>query len=173
MSISNSFTVNAQATTAIENWFEASIETNAFLDESFKHEFPEWWEQLSDAHKAAKWVRYDVGPWNTKAVVYKKHSTDHMDTGDIGPTSIYTLPSLDQGGYLDVTRLYYPPRSIVIGFFSLLWHFVTESIPRLMNPPQSFKEAHLTPGRVSVVSYFPQTSYAQLKNKPEHQQKWS
>lgn len=171
MSVSNSFTVNSQATTAIENWFEDSIETNAFLDEVFKHEFPEWWQQLSSAHKAARWVRHDVGPWNAKAIVFKKHSTDHIDTGDIGPTAIYTLPSLDQGAYLDLadlqTRLYYAPRSIVIGFFGLLWHFVTESTPRLMDPPQAFKDAHLTPGRVSVVSFFPQTSFAQLKNKPE------
>lgn len=126
---------------------------------------------LSEAHKAAKWVRYDVGPWNTKAVVYKKHSTDHMYTGDIGPTSIYTLPCFDQGSYLDVmdlqTQLYYLFHSMVIRFFSLLWHFVTESIPRLMNPPQAFKDVHLTPGRVAVVSYLPQTSFAQLKNKPE------
>lgn len=171
MSVSAAFTANAQAASAIEDWYHDTIESNAYLDELFKHEFPDWWESFSTAQKAARWTKHEIGAHNTKAVVYKKHSTDHIDTGDIGPTMIFVLPNLDQGGYLDLvdleTRLYYGPGSVVIGWFGYLWHFVTESRSRCIEPLQEFKDAHLTPGRISIVSYFPETSYAQLKNKPE------
>lgn len=170
MSTSGAFKENTQATPAIEDWYKDSIQCNAYLDEVFKHEFPEWWNKLTAAQKAGKWTKYEIGPHNTKAIIYKKHSTDHIDEGDIGPTMLHVLPTQQHGGYLELvdleTRLYYCPGSIVIGFFGLLWHFVTEVTHRNIEAPQKYKDSKLTPGRVTVVSYFPKTSFNQLYDKP-------
>ncbi|KAF9062706.1 hypothetical protein BDP27DRAFT_1336210 [Rhodocollybia butyracea] len=171
MSLSKSFTSNPQAYQAHDDWFQSSMQANVWLDALFEHEYPEWHAHLSKAHKAARWFQRDPGPHNGRVIIYHKHSSDHMDDGDLAPTAVCVVSGNYMGGFLDLldikTRLHYRPGAVVIGYFGRLWHVVTPHEDRPCTPSEDVVKHGLTPGRVATVSYFPATSFAQLHDKPE------
>jgi hypothetical protein len=171
MSLSPSFKVNGSAFEVHEKWFECCVQSNVWLNEIMRHEHREKYDVFVKAHKAGRWMQADPGPHIGRVLVWKRHSTDHMDNADSLPTVVIVLSGEFVGGYMEFldlqTRLLYQPGTVVAGWFSHLWHAVTEHTLQHRPVDPDVEVLGLTPGRVSLVSYFPMTSFNQLHDKPE------
>ncbi|KAJ3737988.1 hypothetical protein FB446DRAFT_600757, partial [Lentinula raphanica] len=140
-----------------------------WLDAIMEHEFPTEYPAFKKAHHAGRWSETDPGPHLGRVIVWKLGSQDHIDDADAIPTIVYTLSGNFVGGFMDLldvdTRLHYRPGALIVGFFGHLWHVVTPHEDRLCNPGEKYLNLGLTPGRVSVVNYFPTNSFNQLHDK--------
>jgi len=91
-----------------------------------------------------------------------------MDNGDDTPTATTTLGEDHTGGIMQVlqvrSQFTYSAGSVIFGWTSYLWHKVTDWQPRPSTDP-GLVPRKLTPGRIGVVSYIPQSSFAQLEGK--------
>lgn len=170
MSPSASFTANARAGVAHEQFYLNTLEVNVRLDEIMKHEFPIQYPAFSKAHQAGRWTQVDPGPHLGRVIVWKLLSEPHMDDADSLPTIIYVLSGHFVGAYLDMldlsTRFLYPPGSLIAGFFGYIWHVISPYEDRPCTLKGKWANRGFTPGRVSMVNYFPENSFYQLVHKP-------
>ncbi|KAI1786784.1 hypothetical protein LXA43DRAFT_897322 [Ganoderma leucocontextum] len=159
------------AAAAVRKYFQATRPVAIFLAQLFKHAFPEHYEEYCAAFDAGVWYTEDPGPWIGRAIVYKLDVQIHFDMKDGGPTATFPMGCFE-GGHMEIpplqARFRYAPGDVLISFSGAFPHRVSEwSIPK---GPQTLDEG-LTPGRISTVMFFPQTSLRLLKDKPRHWRK--
>lgn len=171
MSPSASFTANARATATHEQFYLDCLEVNIRLDAIMEREFPIQYPIFRKAHLAGRWTEVDPGPHLGRVIIWKLPSEIHLDDSDSLPTIIYVLSGNYVGGYFDAldlhTRFLYPPGSIIAGFFGYLWHVVTPYEDRPCILKGNWANRGFTPGRVSLVNFFPEKSFYQLVHKPQ------
>ncbi|KAI1786781.1 hypothetical protein LXA43DRAFT_1085283 [Ganoderma leucocontextum] len=159
------------AAAAVRKYFQATRPVAIFLAQLFKHAFPEHYEEYCAAFDAGVWYTEDPGPWIGRAIVYKLDVQIHFDMKDGGPTATFPMGCFE-GGHMEIpplqARFRYAPGDVLISFSGAFPHRVSEwSIPK---GPQTLDEG-LTPGHISTVMFFPQTSLRLLKDKPRHWRK--
>jgi len=167
--------VKQKATSHVEvdNFYLDTVEVQGVLDAIVESQFPKQWKALRKAHKAGKWSKHDYGPYLGHVLIWKLPSWVHLDGQDEGPT--ITFPNgFFERGYMDLLdfdlRFLYSRGHVMVGWTCFILHRVSPWTARI-TPLRSKengeqKKYGLTPGRIGVVAYFPNTAYAQLHDKP-------
>ncbi|KAG7094613.1 hypothetical protein E1B28_005437 [Marasmius oreades] len=175
MSSSSDHTWKAASPQAVEQWLKTSKAVAIHLQLMFQMEWPEEFSQFEHMHKAARWIHREIdqGLWIGKVIVYKLGSSVHLDGNNVCPTATYCLGAFN-GRHMEILDLeaclLYKPGDVIIGWMNVLFHRVSPwdiSEPFPDEVSKFLEEYKVTSGHVSVVSFFPESAYTALKDKPE------